>query len=214
MLNSTRTALAPPGADPTFAAAVKALYDQAWQLAIANLIDSSPTSTAADRYDYVLDRLLANPTDTQSRNLVKQSLSQALGLDPGVLDLLLDGNANLDWPQGLLPSNADPTKSAISDFLGGPQTRPTPPRAAAPEPTPKLSESIRVSLPRRHPDPFDGVQWTAKLLGPTTAAYCFAVTASGASASGGAAPQIACSRSTASRPQPRDTLGHIGSPSI
>jgi hypothetical protein len=174
MLNSTRTVLAALSPDSAFAAAVAALSAAAWGAATANLISPQPTSTAADRYEYVLGGLLASLTATQSRDLVKQSLSQALSLDAGVVDLLLEGNVSFGWPEGLLRSSIDPTQSAISDFLGGL-------RAAY---TASAGQTVRidsgVALDGSEPT-FTSVTWNGKLLGPTTAAYCFAVTVSSTS---------------------------------
>ena len=95
MLNSTRTALQSAG-DATYNTALQQLYDLAWNTpgakvtVLGSLIDTQPTSTAADRYDYVLAGLLTYLTATQSRNLVKQTLAQTLGMAPNVVALLID----------------------------------------------------------------------------------------------------------------------------
>ena len=169
MLNSTRTALAVSSSDPVFTAAVAALYAAAWGPATAQLISPPSTSAAADRYDYVLDALLASLTATQSRGLVKQSLSQALSLDAGVVDLLLEGNVSLGWPQGLLRSSNDPTQSAISDFLGGLRAAYTLPTGGS---SIHIDPGVALDVSETA---FTGVTWNGKLLGPTTAAYCFSV---------------------------------------
>ena len=108
---------------------------------------------------------------------MKQSLSQALSLDAGVVDLLLEGNTSLGWPQGLLRSSFDPAQSAISDFLGGL-------RAAYTLPTGRSSVRIDPGVALDGSEPaFTGVTWNGKLLGPTTAAYCFAVSVTSTSPS-------------------------------
>ena len=68
MLNSTRTALAALSSDQAFTEAVASLYAAAWGAATAKLISPPSTSTAADRYEFVLDALLASLTATQSRD--------------------------------------------------------------------------------------------------------------------------------------------------
>ena len=140
----------------------------------SNLIDATG-STPAERYEYVLTGLLAYLTKTQSQNLVKKSLAQALPADPSVVALLIDGNAVLGWPNGLLSSSVDPTQPAISEFLGG--------LTATYTFTAPTSSDIRiassVALGSTAPSGFTGVTWRGKLLVPTTGAYSFAIQLSG-----------------------------------
>lgn len=168
MLNSTRTsliALAP--SDPFFPGAVKTLYAQAWGSAIANLIDT-PGSAPADQYDYVFQGLLTYLTNTQSRNLVKQTLAQSLALDPDVVDLLLEGNPPFGVQAGLLPSDADPAQPAMSDFLGGLSAT----YATSPGPQLEIAQGVNLT---ELPSGSSSAQWMGKLLVPTTGAYSFAV---------------------------------------
>jgi hypothetical protein len=161
-------------------AASKPAGNSAWQSVVANLIDVPTSSTPADRYNYVLSGLLASLTDTQSRNLVKQTLAQNLGMDSAVVDLLLDGNTNLGWPQGLLPSSIDPSQSAMSDFLGGLSA--TYQSAATPAGAQTVQIDPGVDLDGTEPN-FQSVQWRAKLLAPKTGAYRFAAPVSSSSSS-------------------------------
>jgi hypothetical protein len=117
MLNSTRTNLI--ALAPALTTAVTGLYQAAWGTPVSDLIDNTQGWTAADAYDYVLQGLLISLTNTQSRNLVKQTLAQALTLDPAVVDLFLEGTPALGVPTGLLPSSFTAGQSAMSDFLGG-----------------------------------------------------------------------------------------------
>jgi Tc toxin complex TcA C-terminal TcB-binding domain/Neuraminidase-like domain/Salmonella virulence plasmid 28.1kDa A protein len=189
MLNSTQTALLAASSDASFVAAVNALYAQAWGSAtdansvIANLIDVQSTSTPADRYGWVLAGLLAYLTSTQSRNLVKQSLAQALSVDPSVVDLLLEGNAGLGTPNGLLQSSADPSQSAMTDFLGGLSGT----YYSSATADPQYLQAVQVDAGVKLVVPSTGlgcVQWTAKILPPTTGAYRFALQMSGTTLSG------------------------------
>ena len=189
MARSTKSSLLSSSQDVTFTAAVNSLYDQAWQAAISQLIELQPASAPADRFNYVLHGLLTYLTNTQSRSLVKQNLAQALGLDPSVVDLLLDGNTSLGCPQGLLPLSIDPTQSAMGDFLGGLS-------ATYFSATPSNVQSVQI-------DPgvdldgseatFGSVQWTGKLLAPKTGAYRFAVPVSSASSTATSNAQISLS---------------------
>jgi peptidoglycan hydrolase-like protein with peptidoglycan-binding domain len=83
--------------------------------ALTQLINS-PSADVAGQYNYVLQILLSYLTDTQSRSLVKQSLSQALSLDSATISLLLAGDAGAATP-ALLTSQRDPTQPAIVDFV-------------------------------------------------------------------------------------------------
>jgi Tc toxin complex TcA C-terminal TcB-binding domain/Neuraminidase-like domain/Salmonella virulence plasmid 28.1kDa A protein len=172
-------------------AAANPAGNSAWQPVVANLIDVPLSSIPADRYNYVLSGLLASLTSTQSRNLVKQTLTQSLGMDSGVVDLLLDGNTNLGWPQGLLPSIIDPKQSAMSDFLGGLSA--TYQAAATSGGAQAVQIDPGVDLDGTEPT-FQGAQWRAKLLAPKTGAYRFAVPVSSSSSttqsSNVSAPQI------------------------
>jgi hypothetical protein len=189
MLNSTRT-LPLWVTDTDLNNALKLLYDLAWNppgatvSVIGNLIDVGPASTAADRYNYVLLGLLAYLTNSQSRNLVKQTLAQTLGMDPTVVEVLIDGNAGLGWPAGLLlssivpsqPSIIDPPLSAINDFLGGLSAAYTSPGLS---PTTTIEIDPGVALDGTEPA-FANAQWRGKLLPPKTAAYSFAVSVNNA----------------------------------
>jgi Tc toxin complex TcA C-terminal TcB-binding domain/Neuraminidase-like domain/Salmonella virulence plasmid 28.1kDa A protein len=210
MTDATAVALRALSADQAFNNAVEDLYNQArdvltenlafllpsdaaanpadnsaWKPVVANLINVLPSSTPADRYNYVLSELLASLTSTQSRNLVKQTIAQSLGMASDAVDLLLDGNTSLGWPQGLLPSSIDPAKSAMSDFLGGLTAAY---QAAA---TRGGAQTVRidpgVDLDGTEPN-FQSVQWRAKLLAPKTGAYRFAIPVSSSLSS--TAPQI------------------------
>ena len=105
MTNSTRTQLLALSSDPTFTTAVNALYSQAWTNVSAQLIDIAADSTPASRYNYVLQSLLYYLTATQSQNLVKQNLSQALALDGTLVALVLQGNPTTATA-ALLPSQS------------------------------------------------------------------------------------------------------------
>ena len=83
--------------------------------ALANLINSR-SPDAAGRYSWVLQTLLAYLTDTQSRSLVQQSLSQALALDSDTTALLLSGGSGSTSP-ALLKSQRDATQASIVDLL-------------------------------------------------------------------------------------------------
>jgi hypothetical protein len=83
--------------------------------ALTQLINS-PSPSVSDRYSYVLQILLSYLTDTQSRSLVKQSLSQTLSLDSATISLLLSGDSGAASP-ALLSSQRDATQPAILDFL-------------------------------------------------------------------------------------------------
>jgi hypothetical protein len=63
----------------------------------------------AAKFEYVLTRVMANLRDTQSRSLIKQTLSDNLKLDPGLIGLLLET---------VLKSHTDGSKTAMADFLG------------------------------------------------------------------------------------------------
>lgn len=179
MLNSTKTTFLALSKDAAFTAAVNSLYDQAWGPLSANLIDVPLTQ--ANRYDYVLQGLLAYLTNAQSRNLVKHNLAQAIGLDSGVVNLLIDGNAALGVPRGLLPSNAVPQQPAMNDFLGGLSATYISTAPAVPK-LQRIDPGINLVMPTG----FTGVQWTGKLLVPTTGGYRFAVSVTGV----GASPQL------------------------
>jgi Tc toxin complex TcA C-terminal TcB-binding domain/Neuraminidase-like domain/Salmonella virulence plasmid 28.1kDa A protein len=184
---STKTDLLMSSQNPAFTAALESLYDQAWGSVIANLIDAPSSSAPADRFNYVLDGLLEYLTNTQSRSLVKQNIAQALGLDPNVVDLLLDGNTSLGWPQGLLPSSINPALSAMSDLLGGLSA--TSYSTAMPSSVQATRIDPGIAFDGTEPS-FGSVQWTGKLLAPKTGAYRFAVPVSSSSTSAAAAPQI------------------------
>jgi hypothetical protein len=200
MLNSTRMALLALSSDASFTSAVNALYAQAWgsasvtQSVIANLIDISSTSTPSDRYNYVLSGLLVYLTDTESRNLVKQNLAQALSIDPSVVDLLLEGNPALGTPRGLLPSSADPTQSAMSDFLGGLSATYYSSMTPGPQnlQVAQIDPGVDFTVPASG---FGCAQWTGKLLPPTTGAYRFALVLSGTT-TGGTMPTLVINEQT------------------
>ena len=196
MSKSTKAALLSLSNNSGFSAAVDTLYEQAGGSnqdvgsVIASLIRTLPGSTPADRYNSFLQQFLSYLTNTQSRNLVKQSLAEALNLDAGIVQLLVDGNAGLGLPRGLLRSSADPEETAINDFLGGLSAAYY--NSAAPDPAqvPTVRIDPGVNLDGTQ-STFGSAEWTGKLLAPTTGSYTFSVPVSSPSQSGGAAPQIA-----------------------
>jgi hypothetical protein len=196
MLNSTRTnlnGLAPSPITPpwqSFITAVETLYQQAWgsatpsALPTPNLIYNTQQFTSAEAYDYVLQGLLTYLTNTQSRNLVKQTLAQSLSLDASVVDLLLEGNPAFGVPAGLLPSNADPTQSAMSDFLGGLSAT----YSTSNGPQLEIDPGVNLSLSTT-PSSLLSPQWTGKLLVPTTGAYNFELLVNGLPTNSTSTPQ-------------------------
>lgn len=113
--------------DPNYLKALNSLWQQPRDIlsanlslldqtqAAANLINAS-LPNVADRYNFVLAGLLTYLQGSQSRNLIKQTLSQALGLDPALMALLLSGAPTSTSPS-LLKSQTDSTQPAIADFL-------------------------------------------------------------------------------------------------
>jgi hypothetical protein len=195
MPNSTKATLLSQSKDSGFSTAINALYEQAWGSSqavgpvVANLIQMPLPSAPADRYDYFLQKFLAYLANTQSRNLVEQSLTEALDLDAGIIQLLVDGNVGLGLPQALLPSIADPAEPAISDFLGGLSAVYYNSPAPDPAQIQKVQIDQGVNLDGTQ-STFGSAEWTGKLLAPTTGGYSFAVPVSGSSQSG-ATTQIA-----------------------
>jgi hypothetical protein len=127
MSDSQKADLLALSSDALYQDAVSNLYEQPRDIiahnlgfldptdAIAKLINS-PAPDVADRYSYVLQHLLDYLTDTQSRNLVQQSLSQALALDSATVALLVSGSSSLA-PSALLKSQRDANEPAVVDFL-------------------------------------------------------------------------------------------------
>ena len=126
MTDAQKSALA-LSANSDYLAAVSSLYGQPRTIisndltfldpseALSNLI-TSPLPDVAARYAYVLQSLLADLIDMQSRSLVQQSISQAIGLNSAIVTLLLAGDLSLSSP-ALLKSQRDASQPAIVDFL-------------------------------------------------------------------------------------------------
>jgi hypothetical protein len=118
--DADKTNLLGLSSDTAYQAAVDSLYQQPRDILAQELpfVDASPalaSSSTSDRYASVLQSLLKHLTDTQSRTLVQQSLSQALSLDSATIALLLNGAGSAS--PALLKSNRDVTQPAMSDFL-------------------------------------------------------------------------------------------------
>ena len=127
MTDAQKVALVGLSPDSFYEAAVSALYQQPRDViskdlsfldpsaALSNLI-TSPLTDAADRYAFVLQRLLSNLTEIQSRSLVQQSLSQAIGINSAMVTLLLVGDPSLS-STALLKSQRDASQPAMLDLL-------------------------------------------------------------------------------------------------
>ena len=126
MTDAQKSALALSGISD-YVEAVSSLYQQPRAIisndltfldpseALSNLI-TSPLPDVADRYAYVLQSLLADLIDIQSRSLVQQSITQSIGLNSAIVALLLAGDSTLSSP-ALLKSQRDTGQPAIIDFL-------------------------------------------------------------------------------------------------
>ena len=194
MLNSTYVSLlSASSSDTAYDSALTALFNQAWKPSGATspsssvvemlIDDETASSTPADRYNYVLAGLLSYLTTTQSQNLVKQTLAQTLAMDPAVVQLLIEGNAALGWPTGLLPSafalDAVLPIAAVNDFLGGLAAAYTSMTAGGgTNPTVQIDPGVDLKVPAN-----ESVLWRGKLLPPKTGAYAFAVKSSDGSLS-------------------------------
>src|SRR5271166_35159 len=92
MPKRTKAALLSQSQDSGFTNAINALSLQARASnhaagsVIANLINLLPASAPDDRYDLFLQNFLDYLTNTQSRSLVKQSLTETLNLDAGIVE--------------------------------------------------------------------------------------------------------------------------------
>jgi hypothetical protein len=170
MMNSTKMQLEALSANAAFTTAVSALYSQAWNVPSQQLIDMLSTSSASDRYNYVLENLLDYLCATQSQNFVKQTLSQALDLDATLVALLVEGDPTTATP-ALLPSKTLATQPAMVDFLGGlfasyyaGTDLKTGPSQAQIDPGVALDGTETA---------FGSAQWFARIVPPTTDTYTF-----------------------------------------
>jgi hypothetical protein len=108
-----------------FTDAVIGLYNQAQTILSQNLYFLAPTaakvilidapSSVAERYDYVLENLLAYLQTTQSQSLVKQTLSQALNLTPTLVALLLEG-APTTATENMTIASGPPTTVTVGGY--------------------------------------------------------------------------------------------------
>ena len=134
MTDSQREALTNLSTESDYVHAISTLYQQPLDIISKDLgflnasealskLNNVLVPTPSDHNAYVLQNLLLYLTASQSRSLVVQSLSQALGLDSATITLLIADSSNLS-PSALLKSQRDPNQPAIVDFLdlrdGGP----------------------------------------------------------------------------------------------
>jgi hypothetical protein len=134
------------------------------------------TTVIAEKFAYVLTRLVPFLRDTLSHNLVKQTLSDALKVDAGTTAVLTET---------LLKSLADPTKPIIHDalalrtagltasYFSTPDLSGTP---AATQTVPTVTLDAQVATV---PAGAASVRWTGLLSVPKSDAYTFAIRASG-----------------------------------
>jgi hypothetical protein len=182
MSDATKTALLAFSSDSNFVPAVNDLYNQAQnvlsqnlsflpaQTAMQELIDAPPAAVA-DRYNFVLQSLLVDLRTTQSESLVKQTLSQALNLDPALVALLLQGDSTSDTP-ALLPSQSLSAQPGMIDFVGGLLAF-------------YYSDNQFATLLSSRIDPgvdldgtevaFGSAQWFGQIVPPSTDAYTFSL---------------------------------------
>jgi len=157
--------------NPGFIAAVNSLYDQAWNQPTQLLTGFSSPS---DAYEYALQNLLSYLQVTQSADLVKQTISQSLNLDPVLVALLLEGDATTDGA-ALIPSQTltqQPPQPAVIDFFGGLLAN-------------YFTEPDLTGLPQTQIDPginvdgteapFGSAQWLGRIVPPATDTYSFQI---------------------------------------
>jgi hypothetical protein len=152
-------------------AALNDLYQQAWGNAIQQLIDEPPSSSPADRYNYVLGSLLSYLQSTQSKSLVKQTLSQALSLGTATVDLLLEGDPTTGT-SALLVSQTLAGQPSMIDFLGGLLAFYYADNAFGTTPTARIDYGVDLDGTE---GAFGGAKWFGQLVPPSTDTYTFAV---------------------------------------
>jgi Tc toxin complex TcA C-terminal TcB-binding domain/ABC toxin N-terminal region/Neuraminidase-like domain/PA14 domain len=153
-----------------------AFLDQAQGL--ANLINA-PLADVGDRYTYVLQNLLTYLIDTQSKTLIKQTISENLGLDAATTSSLLTGGGPAS--PALLDSQRDATQPAIQDFLdvsgGGLLATYFSDVNLTVATSSAIAATVNVGAPGQTvPNP-GGARWVGKLLPAYSESYIFYVTA-------------------------------------
>jgi hypothetical protein len=181
MANSTLVQLLSlAGASSAFTAAVNTLYNQAWNVPAQSLSGTS----AVSGYSYVLSSLLQYLRTTQSQSLVKQTLSQALGMDSTLIALLLEGDPTTGAP-ALLPSNAiqtSPAQPAMTDFLGDLPAN----YYSGTDLTGLLQTQIDPGIALDGTEPaFGSAQWLGRIVPPTTDTYTFGINVPAGAPAGG-----------------------------
>ncbi|HTC20158.1 MAG TPA: neuraminidase-like domain-containing protein, partial [bacterium] len=101
--------------------------------------------------------------------MVKQTLSQALGLDPAMVSLLLQGDPTTATP-ALLPSQTLSGQPAMADFLGGLLANYFTTVNLTGSSTAQIDPGI--NLDGAQTSPFS-VQWLGRIVAPTTDSYSF-----------------------------------------
>ena|GEM_PF-1418992 len=175
MANSTRDqllSLVGAASLTDFNNAVNDLYTQAWNGPSQFLAGSS---TTADKYDYVLEGLLTYLQSTQSRSLVKQTVSQALGLDSAILALILEGDpttgqAALLPSKALFPAAGQIPQPAMVDFLGGLLAHYFISADLSGNPVTQIDPGIDLDGTETA---FASAQWFGRIVPPTTDTYSF-----------------------------------------
>ena len=147
MSDNDMTALLGLSPDPNYKAAISGLWQQPRDFItnnfssfltdpfpndpVSQLINNPPPQDVG-KFNYVLKDLLKYLKNTQSRSLVKQSLSDNLKLDSALINLLIDQETNA--PAALLHAQSDTTKPAIVDFLRLGDLLPFAPPPLSPDP--------------------------------------------------------------------------------
>ncbi len=170
--------------DTAYQSAVASLYQQPRDIlgsavTFVNASEALHSSNTSDRYSSVLRSLLNYLTDTQSRSLVQQSLSQALSLDSATTALLLSGSGPAS--PALLKSDRNATQPAMTDFLdvrdGGLLATYFSDTALTTISRTQIDPTIYVAPQEQVVSNPGGVRWRGKVLPEFSESYTFYVTA-------------------------------------